>query len=245
MSKSFVYGRLGNQFFTHLAASLFAEKHNLCIEYENYENVGIDLFFGEKKYDTTIVVDDNNYIELYNRDVIDFNVHFKSYFQSKKVTDLTHPYLMSKMNTIIEKNMYKNNYNNNNDCFVHVRLGDVATWNPGANYYNKIISTLDVDTIYISSDNNDSEIIKELLNNPKTKLVHKSPLDTILFGSTNKYIICSHGTFSGMMSYLSFFSTVFFIHENETTSWDFQNGNHMFDIFSGKSTTIGKFIETI
>ena len=242
MSRSLICGRLGNQLFTHLAASLFSEKHNLYIEYDS--NLGIDLFVGEKKYDTTITVNDHNFIELFNRDVIDFNVNFNHYFQSKKITDLTHPYLMSKMNTIIEKNKYKNRYQNNNDCFIHVRLGDVEKWNPGADYYNKIVSTLDVDTIYISSDSTNHEIVKELLKNPKAKLFDAELLDIIFFGSTNKYVICSHGTFSGMISYLSFFSTVFFITENEKTSWDYQGGNQMFDIFLGKSTTIGNFIET-
>jgi hypothetical protein len=53
-------------------------------------------------------------------------------------------------------------YNNNNDCFVHIRLGDVAIWNPGFDYYDNILMNLDIDNIYISTDTKDHNIIKKL-----------------------------------------------------------------------------------
>ena len=92
-SFSFNQGRLGNQCFIHLAASIFAEKHNLYIEYQSFDNVkglGLDLFVGEKKYDKTIVVNDTNYLELYNRDLVEFNVEFRDFFQSTEIANMSH-----------------------------------------------------------------------------------------------------------------------------------------------------------
>ena len=52
---------------------------------------------------------------------------------------------------IIEKNPFKERYQNNNDVFMHVRLGDVPYYNPGLNYYLKALSTLNFNKLYISS----------------------------------------------------------------------------------------------
>ena len=51
-------GRLCNQIFRNLALSIIAEKHNLYVEYANYElikEIGIELFTGEKIHNETIV----------------------------------------------------------------------------------------------------------------------------------------------------------------------------------------------
>ena len=42
---------------------------------------------------------------------------------------------------------------------------------------------------------------------------------------------------------MSFFSKVYFIKEDETTSWDYLNGSEEFCIFKGKFTTIEEFNE--
>ena len=68
-------------------------------------------------------------------------------------------------------------------------------------------------------------------------------VNTILFGSTNKYVILSHGTFSGIIGYMSFYSKVYFINENASTSWDYLNGNEKFSIFKDKYSTISQFNE--
>jgi len=239
--------RLGNQCFINLAASLFCEKHNLFITYNDLENqlkLGLNLFVGEKYFEKSVLVNDKNYIELYEKDSIDFNVIFKDYFQSKKITSMTHNYLYSKMKIITSTNKFKYLYNNNNNCFIHVRLGDVQSFNPGFKYYNFILSKINVDKIYLSTDDEKHEIVKKLINSyPKIEIIHYSLIDTILFASTSKYLILSHGTFSGIISYMSFYSKVYFIKENENTSWDYFNGNEKYDIFKDKYTTIENFNE--
>jgi len=247
-------GRLGNQCFSHLAASCFAEKHNLFIEYQNYENIidlGFDLFVGENSFAKTVEINSDNYQEFYEMNNIDFNVKFLDFFQSNIITKITHSYLHSKKENIISKNKYKDHYNNNN-CFIHIRLGDMSHFNPGFKYYNYILSKLQVDNIYVSTDSENHIIIKELIDKyPNILLINPnvSLTDIILFGSTNKYIILSHGTFSGIIGYLGFYSKVFFIKENDKTAWDYCNGNGKFDIFKNKYSMIEQFneidIETI
>lgn len=243
MSKTDILtGRLGNQCFINIAASLLAEKHNLFIVYQGDINELFPLFVGTNTYSNTITVNNNNYIDIYNQDTIDYNLSFYDYFQSEGITLLTHNYIYSKMNVLIEKNPYKERYHNN-DCFIHVRLGDVAQYNPGASYYLGILSTLEVDRIYLATDSKEHPIIQTLLQHPNIELYDSFPSDTILFGSTNKHVILSHGTFSGMIGYLAFYSTVYYLKENEKTSWDYYQGNGKFNIFKGKSTKISPFLE--
>jgi len=40
---------------------------------------------------------------------------------------------------IIQKNKFKERYNNNNDLFIHIRLGDIEHFSPGIDYYLKSI----------------------------------------------------------------------------------------------------------
>jgi hypothetical protein len=120
----------------------------------------------------------------------------------------------------------------------------VAQYNPGSSYYVGILSTLNVDRVYLSTDSKEHPIIQEIMQDKRIQLYENTPLDTILFASTNKHIILSHGTFSGIIGYLAFFSTVYYLKENETNAWDYQE-NGKFSIFKGKYTTQGPFLENI
>jgi len=245
MSKTDVLsGRLGNQCFINIAASLLAEKHNLSIVYQGNVNELFPLFIGTQVYSTTVNVKDDNFVDIYNKDTIDYNLSFYDYFQSEKVTTLTHKYIYSKMKLLSERNPYKEHYHKNN-CFIHVRLGDVAKYNPGSSYYKGILSTLNVDHVYLSTDSKDHPIIQELMQDLKIQLYESTPVNTILFASTNKHIILSHGTFSGIIGYLAFYSNVYYIKENEMNAWDYYGGNGKYNIFHGKYTTKGPFLEVV
>jgi hypothetical protein len=224
-----LHGRLGNQFFINVAASLLAEKHDLYMDYEHGDDVRplFPLYVGTRHHPTTITVTDDNYIDLYNKETLDTNLSFHDYFQSRDVTMLTHRYVQSKRKITHKENA----------CFIHVRLGDVAQWNPGAAHYLDILATLNVDRVYVSTDSPDHPIVQPLLQ--KAHLYQGTPTETILFAASCRYVILSHGTFSGMIGYLANESTVYFVKESETTSWDY---GKRFDLFEGKYTKRGKFI---
>lgn len=124
---------------------------------------------------------------------------------------------------IINNNKFKNRYNNNNDMIIHIRniyaessrkLTHTFANFPGFNYYNNIIEEYKhkTDNIYLCSDYTlNSEIIDNLLNTHNNiKIKYLSDTDTILFGSTCKYVVLSSGSYSFFLGILSFFSIVFY-----------------------------------
>ena len=240
-------GRYGNQIFRSLAVSIFAEKFNLVVKYKDkgkIERLGLKLFNGVNIYKNSIELNDNNYLDLLNKDSINNNIRAKSYFQTKRITDIVFSYLNSDkiMKDMMYNNKYKSRYNNNNDCFIHIRLGDVSKYNPGFEYYDQILSKLKFDNLYIASDSPEHDIIVKLKNKYNNfKFYNGSLEDIILFGSTNKYVILSYGTFSGIIGYLSYYSNVYSLKYCEEYCWDWNKKDEC-DIFSDKSNKIGKWI---
>jgi hypothetical protein len=71
------------------------------------------------------------------------------------------------------------------------------------------IKMINFDNIYISTDDRSHNIIKEIMNTyPNASLIEYDEIKTIQYASTCKNIILSHGSFSAIIGYLSFFSTV-------------------------------------
>lgn len=228
MSKTTEYGRLCNQIIRNLALSILAEKYDLYVEYSNYDtinnNLGIDLFVGNCKHDDTVCIRCDNYMEYFN-DYIERKSNFcfmKDFFQNEEITTIIFKHLRINSKNIMNKNPFNDRYENNNDIFLHIRLGDVRGHNVGIGYYKYCIETIlkehECDNIYIGSDSFNDDMIKELVSiYPEIILLKKNAVETIQFGSTCKYIVLSHGSFSAVIGYLSFFSDVYF--PNKTPSW--------------------------
>jgi len=153
-------------------------------------------------------------MNYFNNDIkVDYNFDFmKDYFQSEEITTVLHSHLKDKMKNIIDKNPYKERYNNNNDIFIHIRLTDTKRDGMiGINYYIHCINLLKYDNIYIGSDDFNDDFIKKIKTlYPKVIFVNKNPIETIQFGSTCKNIILSHGSFSAVIGYLGFFSNIYY-----------------------------------
>jgi hypothetical protein len=110
---------------------------------------------------------------------------------------------------IIESNPFNARYNANNDLYIHIRLTDVKKHSPGINYYMNAIKAIPFDNIYISTDEKSHNIITEIMKAyPTAKLLEYDEITTFQYASTCKNIILSHGSFSALIGYLSFFSTV-------------------------------------
>lgn len=220
-------GRLGNQIIRNLFMSMVAEKHDLNVDYENYEKISkmVRLYRGSKIFRDTIELNDDNFFEILNlgRDVLKSNLDAHvNYFQNKILTNFLYNYLNTVCirNQIIKMNPYKDRYNRNNDCYIHVRIGDVECWSPGIDYYTKALSMIKFGKLYISSDTFDHNIVKTLINDyPNSEKVLRDEVDTIHFGSTCRYLILSHGTFSAIIGYLGFFSEVYYKSYDVNGSW--------------------------
>lgn len=210
-------GRLGNQIIRNLAVSLIAEKHDISVQYYNKDliyKLGICLYSGSKTFNHCQKLDDENYFSIYNSDCVNYNLDpNKNYFQTKEISNFIYDYLHmdSIKNNIIEKNPYKMRYNANNDLFIHIRLTDVSHFNPGINYYLNTIKAITFENLYISTDDIYHPIIKSIISlYPNTKLIVCDEITTFQFASTCKHIILSHGSFSAIIGYLSFFSTIYY-----------------------------------
>ena len=210
-------GRLGNQIIRNLAVSILAEKHNLKVDYKNKQlinELGIELFSGSNSYNSTQKLTDNNYSETYDSDKLNYNLDpTHNYFQTRVITNIIYNYLHkdSVKSNIIKNNKFKERYSNNNDLFIHIRLGDAAKWNPGIKYYINAIKNISFENLYISTDDKNNNMIIELLQlYPSSKLIEFDEITTFQFASTCKHIILSHGSFSATIGYLSYFSNVYY-----------------------------------
>ena len=219
-------GRLGNQIIRNLAVSLIAEKYDLHVNYHNeplIRRLGINLFSGSKSFRDTIPLTDDNYFSIYNGGNLNDNLNPNhNYFQTLPITNLLYAYLHSdkiKAN-IVESNPFRARYNANNDLYIHIRLSDAARWNPGINYYMNAIKTIHFDNIYISTDEPSHTIIKKIMDTyPTTKIIEYDEITTFQYASTCKNIILSHGSFSAVIGYLSFFSTVYYPEYEPNKIW--------------------------
>lgn len=211
-------GRLCNQIIRNLAVSLIAEKNDLQVTYSSndlIERIGIPLFNGTRVHQNTIHVNDDQYMDVYNCNNVDYNLDPNNYYyQSKDIITIIYNYLQTQpiMSRIIEKNPYKCRYNANNDLFIHIRLSDAAIYNPGSLYYiNTIKRVSDFTNLYIATDSLDHNISIEIKNEyPLAKWIHYDEVETIQFASTCKNIILSHGSFSAVIGYLSFYSNIYY-----------------------------------
>jgi len=212
-------GRLGNRIFIHSCMSMLAEKHDLKIEYDEYMNriseLGIDLYVGSKSFKDTMIItaDDFCFFNVLEEDTnIQKNIKNEiQYFQTRKCSNAVYKYIQNKKNNIKNKNPFSSRYARNNDCFVHIRLGDAAMQNPGTNYYINTLSKLSFDTLYISSDSPSHPIINSIFNiYSNAKLISYDEIKTIQFGSTCKHVILSHGSYSAIIGYMAFDSYIYY-----------------------------------
>lgn len=210
-------GRLGNQIIRNLAVSLLAEKHDLSVTYYNKDlinKLGIQFFNGSKIHSSTQMLSDDNYFTVYHSDLITFNLDpNQHYFQTKEICNILYQYLHSEpvQSNIISHNPFKDRYQNNNDLFVHIRLTDAAHFNPGISYYINAINQVNFDKLYISTDDAHHPIVSNLLMLfPSANLILYDEISTFQFASTCKHIILSHGSFSAVIGYLSFYSIIYY-----------------------------------
>jgi len=221
-------GRLCNQIIRSIAVSLIAEKHDLKVIYYNanrMDQLGIPLYSGSKLYLTTLILNDRTYEDIDAMVKLEDNLDVNScdsYLQTHAIARRVYSYLQIHKDAIISKNPFKELYNNNNDVFVHIRLTDAEKHNPGIDYYLKVLSMLEFDTIHISSDNVNHDIIYRILMEypDSVTIATYEPEETLQFASTCKHVILSHGTFSAMIGYIGYYSNVYFpAYDRDCNNW--------------------------
>ena len=212
-------GRLCNHILRALAANFISQQRNLQFNYGEYYDkmkaLGINLFNGTMIYRVGEDITNKNIMMYLNNNIPNFkniNVN-KSYFQTKDFSNYLYTYYQNPINhiPIINANIFKDRYNKNNDVFIHIRLGDVAHLNQGFSYYDKILKQLSFENGYISSDDINHSICQELINKYNLKIIDYNEVETIMFGSTCKYLVVTGGSFSYIIGLFGFFSKVFYL----------------------------------
>ena len=212
-------GRFANQFFVSMVLHYLAKKNNLRVSYKEYDNLtrlGIDLFTnGTNTYSETIKLTDKNFAELIKSTEPqnkNFLIENDSWFQTEWFSYyLKDKFLCENKESIINSNIFKERYNNNNDLFIHVRLDDIiGKSNETYEYYDKAISSVNFENGYISSDSINHDICLRLISKYNLKIINYGIVETIMFGSTAKNIILSGGTFSWLIGFFGFYSKILY-----------------------------------
>lgn len=220
------YGRLCNQIIRNLAVSFIAEKNDLFVNYSSHPQIaqlGIPLYVGTRTYNQTILLTDDNYLEVLRAPYIAYNLDPNSnFFQTREIMYVIYTYLRSEAirNGIMDKNPYKLRYQRNNDLCVHIRLTDVAHHNPGLPYYLKTIGSISFDRLYIATDDRNHPIVKEIARvYSNVTFLDDHLVNLIQFASTCKHVLLSHGSFSAIIGYLSFFADVHYPEYDPKNIW--------------------------
>ena len=222
-------GRFGNHFIRNVLMHILAEKYDLAMEYSYWEKIralGISLYSGSQNFQENRILDSDAKMEALLQEMeslgsgftLDKNLIMQGdiYCQTREMTNRIYAFLRSERirDGIIQANPFRSRYENNRDIFVHIRLGDVADKNPGFAYYEKVLNSLETkgyDRIFLSSDSPFHPICQKIfMGFRNTSFLQVDEIQTIQFASTCRYVVLSHGSFSAIIGYLSFFSEVYY-----------------------------------
>lgn len=207
-------GRLGNQIFSSVGASLFAKKFDLqVINYQNVNipEINIKLHQGNKRYDSVFEkITDENIMQYASKDKIENNILFQAYCQDPKFI---------KENISYFNNSFEYEKQTDYDLFVHVRLDDIVNFNGQAKfeYYDKCLRNVSFNDGFISSDSPLHPIVQLLCEKYKISLVQMSPEDTINFARKSKNLVLSNGSFSWWCGFFSNAENIFY--PKQDTPW--------------------------
>ncbi|MEN9445616.1 MAG: hypothetical protein RL728_128 [Bacteroidota bacterium] len=194
-------GRLGNNIFQNVVASIFSKKFDLKVE--NYINkhackkIGCAFNQSGKIYKNDFVlVNDKNFLTILKEEKINYGLNFNGFFQNSEFVKNYNKEILSNFNLTYE-NCDKN------DLFVHVRLGDLARCNVGLNYYATAIESIKYDRGFISSDDFNHNIVKNLINKYDLTPYISTPESTIEYAKNFNNLILSRSSFSWWIGFLS------------------------------------------
>lgn len=219
INNSYIHnGRFGNLFFINMFLNFYSIKFNLLCSYKYYQkfdSLGIELNVGTNTYERNFYVTEQNYLMFLNNEITykfkpaNIIIHNNIWFQNKDFCLYLQNYFYSEdtKNKIIVKNNFKERYNNNDDLFIHLRLGDVeSTTTELFGYYEKLLSSITFTKGYISSDSITNSFCEYLIKKYNLTIINYDEINTIMFASTCNNIVLSGGTFSWMMGFFAFYA---------------------------------------
>jgi hypothetical protein len=201
MIKIHTRGRLGNNIFQNVVASILSKKFDLKVEEyireTEYKEIGCIFNREGKIYNhEEFEVDDSNFLSILKKEKIDYGLSVRGFFQKPEFVLDYKEEILSNFNLIYENP-------ENNDLFVHVRLGDLSATNSGIEYYSKAIESIKYNKGFISSDDFGHDITKMLITKYNLTPYHGTPQSTIKFAKNFNNLVLSLSTFSWWIGFLS------------------------------------------
>jgi hypothetical protein len=200
-------GRLGNNLFQYSAAHIFANKFNLTLNTNPPENnFGLSKLNGLINDGKTIIVDDDNFMELLSSDKIDSaHYHFTGYFQLKDFILGYHEEIKKLFNLKYRDGLI-------DEVFVIYRIGDINGERQmlPIEYYEESLNNIKFNHGYISSDTPDHPNIKKLISKFNLTLYNDTPINTIDFAKNFNKLVLSEGSFSWWIGFLSNAKKIYF-----------------------------------
>ena len=214
-------GRLGNKLFQNLAVSLVAQKYDVraCFSYEaECSQLGLRLVSGTRPSNegaSAVLVDESNLEALLyshssfadQRLVLSVT---KTYYQVPWFAEMLHDITLPGMSEgLLHANPWHDRIGNNNDTFVHVRLGDRETGNRrrAEDYAAAITAKLPRspgNEVFIASDSPRHPTVLALASQFNATILETlDPVETMQFGCTARHIVLSDGTFSWWIGVLA------------------------------------------
>jgi hypothetical protein len=242
-----------NSFFINLACHYLSIKYNISVDYmhpELFKKFGVELFIGKNTYNSNFVITNDNFFSLIN-DSNNINAQIKENISlSDDLHCITKDFCLyvkknyydnnDNKNKIVNCNLFKERYVQNNDLFLYVSIEEYVDSNNFKNvkeYYIETIKKTAYDKIYISSKNINHEICKTIISSYSAIVCDKEVCEQIMFANTCKYLILSSDVTSLLIGMFNFFSKS--IHYPIILGSKY---NEIFDSFYWKGTEVAKII---
>ena len=218
-------GRLGNKLIQYVLARILGEKFDQFVSYSldvpDFPLIKTNII-NRKIYKKTILVDDDNFLEiLESQNLNSTNLVVSGYFQNKLFLSKYHKNILK---------LFDINYENKKGIFLHYRLGDFQKFKirwVAHEYYiyclDEILKTSN-EKIYVSTDSPDHDLIKNLQKKYEINLIKESPKDTIICGSQFENKILSLGTFSWWIGFLGNQNNIYIPYKKNWKNFMFVEG---------------------
>ena len=166
-----------------------------------------------------IFIGDDNFIEYFDKPIIEQEITFIGYFYFFSI-------LEKERNKI--KKLFKIKYDSvdENELFIHYRLGDVNNSNYALplEYFIESIESVNFSKGYISSDSLNDEKCQFLIKQYNLIPINLNPYETIMFGKNFNNLILCESTFSFLIGYFSQANNI--IYNKINSKW---GNNYMFN----------------
>lgn len=210
MIRVFYKGRLGNRLIQYAAGHLFAQKTEIQLDpnsakFNFFKTFNINPPKG-KVFAKVLDINESNYFNYLNNPIKNTGYNISGFYQTSEFLCGHRDFILKLYECEIQHNNIQEN-----DCFIHARIGDLLN-NPNRNMaYFKLdylkqqlqIQRNNFHKMYISSDTIDLPSLVNLIKQYDLTVYQSNPLDTILFAKNFNNLILSAGSFSYWMAYLS------------------------------------------